>query len=69
MKANNRAQLTDKDIQEMLDRNNLEITFNEKTKKWELHRIVGARKLKLGSCEYKTALLASVKTIDRNKRG
>jgi hypothetical protein len=68
MTANNLSQLTDKDIQEMLDRNNLEITFNEKTKKWELYRIVGVRKLKLGSCEYKTALLVSVKTIDRNKR-
>lgn len=61
------TQLTDSDIQEILDRNNLEISFNEKTGKHELYRLAGIAKRKLSTSQFKTPLIASARTIDRNR--
>jgi len=60
-------QLTDFDIQEMLDRNSLRISFNAETSKHELYRVLGVRTLKLASCEFKTPLFVTVKTIDSKR--
>ena len=58
------TQLTDTDIQEMLDRNKLQISFNAETSKYELRQVVGARTLKLKSCQFKTPLIVTARTID-----
>jgi hypothetical protein len=61
-------QMTDAEIQSILDRNNLFISYNEKTKEHELFRKVGKRQLRLSACKYKTALIVSARTIDRNRK-
>lgn len=62
------VQLTDSDIQDILCRNKLEITFNETTRKHELHQIYGTRKLKLSASQFKTPLIASAKMIDKRRQ-
>ena len=61
------TQLTDTDIQEMLDRNRLQISFNAETSKYELRRVFGARTLYLKSCQFKTPLIVAVRMIDTQR--
>ena len=61
---------TDTEIQEMLDRNRMQISFNSRTSKYELRQMRGGKTLDLKSCQFKTPLITTVRLFDlqRSKR-
>ena len=64
----NAIQLTDKDIQDILDRNNWVISINDRTGKHELRGKLGSKTYFIKSAEFKTALLVAIREVDANKQ-
>lgn len=64
------TQLTDSEIQEMLGRNGLQLSFNAETSKYELRQMRGGKTIDMKSCQFKTPLIATARLFDlqRSKR-
>lgn len=64
-------QVSDSDLQALLDRNHLFIEFNAKSGKFELRRKVvvkgAARSIFLTACEFRTPLIVAARQIDERR--
>ena len=62
--------LTNSEIQEMLDRNRMQISFNPRTSKYELRQMRGGKTIDVVSSQFKTQLITTVRLFDlqRSKR-